>query len=213
MTSDYILFSTLWVLWCVIHSWLITPKVTAYFRQVMQTSYRFYRIAYNLFSIVTFLLLILFKPFHNEAILFSWQGSWQIIRYAFLATSLLIFFYGAKNYDMFQFLGIRQLTSNSHTPAISRTGELSFSGLLKFSRHPWYLAGIIFIWTLYSDFPLSRFISCAVLTIYFMVGTVLEERKLTAEYGDQYKKYQQQVSMLVPMKYFFSLFKKENKKG
>jgi protein-S-isoprenylcysteine O-methyltransferase Ste14 len=37
-----------------------------------------------------------------------------------------------------------------------------------------------------------------VLTIYVIIGTRLEERKLVLEFGDIYIKYQQEVPMLIP---------------
>jgi protein-S-isoprenylcysteine O-methyltransferase Ste14 len=47
----------------------------------------------------------------------------------------------------------------------------------------------------------SALITNIILTAYFIVGTVLEERKLLLEYGEAYRRYQKQVSMLVPFKY------------
>jgi protein-S-isoprenylcysteine O-methyltransferase Ste14 len=38
----------------------------------------------------------------------------------------------------------------------------------------------------------------AILTIYVVIGTVLEEKKLVLEFGDAYRKYQQEVPMLIP---------------
>jgi protein-S-isoprenylcysteine O-methyltransferase Ste14 len=37
-----------------------------------------------------------------------------------------------------------------------------------------------------------------VLTIYIILGTFLEEKKLVLEFGDTYVKYQQEVPMLIP---------------
>ncbi len=37
-----------------------------------------------------------------------------------------------------------------------------------------------------------------VLTIYVIMGTIIEEKKLVLEFGDAYVKYQQEVPMLIP---------------
>ena len=37
-----------------------------------------------------------------------------------------------------------------------------------------------------------------VLTAYFVIGAILEERKLVAEFGEEYREYQKRVPMLVP---------------
>jgi len=38
-----------------------------------------------------------------------------------------------------------------------------------------------------------------VLTVYIVVGTLLEEQKLVHEFGDAYRSYQRRVSMFVPL--------------
>ena len=40
-----------------------------------------------------------------------------------------------------------------------------------------------------------------VLTIYLIVGTLLEERKLVVQFGAAYREYQERVSMLFPFKW------------
>jgi protein-S-isoprenylcysteine O-methyltransferase Ste14 len=37
-----------------------------------------------------------------------------------------------------------------------------------------------------------------VISIYFIIGSILEERKLVSEFGERYREYQQTVSMLIP---------------
>ena len=37
-----------------------------------------------------------------------------------------------------------------------------------------------------------------VLTAYFIIGSILEERRLLARFGDAYREYQQRVPMLIP---------------
>ncbi len=40
-----------------------------------------------------------------------------------------------------------------------------------------------------------------ILTLYFIVGSHLEERKLVKKFGAHYEEYRQNVSMLVPVKW------------
>jgi len=40
-----------------------------------------------------------------------------------------------------------------------------------------------------------------ILSVYVIVGTLLEERKLIREFGDEYREYQKKVSMLFPVKW------------
>jgi hypothetical protein len=59
---------------------------------------------------------------------------------------LLLFFLGGRHYDAFQFLGIKQIQEGTSNKVITDTGELETSGILGITRHPWYLAAILFIW-------------------------------------------------------------------
>jgi protein-S-isoprenylcysteine O-methyltransferase Ste14 len=57
------------------------------------------------------------------------------------------------------------------------------------------------MWVAHRSLDVSTLVTNTVLTIYLIVGTVLEERKLLMEYSEEYRRYQNKVSMLVPFKY------------
>ena len=67
-----------------------------------------------------------------------------------------------------------------------------------------YLAVIIFLWIGYREMYVSTLILNMILSIYTVIGTVLEERKLIIELGDNYQDYQKKVSMLFPTKWILS---------
>jgi len=118
---------------------------------------------------------------------------------------------GGFKYDLLQFLGIRQIKSGkSHSP-LSQSGGVDTSGILNFTRHPWYLAAIIFVWIINREISLSTFMVNTVLTIYLVIGTILEEKKLIIELGDHYRDYIDRVSMLFPAKWVFSKLIMANK--
>jgi protein-S-isoprenylcysteine O-methyltransferase Ste14 len=66
------------------------------------------------------------------------------------------------------------------------------------------LAAVIFVWVDYRDMYVSTLIVNILLTIYLLIGTILEERKLVIELGDSYRDYMDRVSMLFPTKLIFS---------
>jgi protein-S-isoprenylcysteine O-methyltransferase Ste14 len=39
------------------------------------------------------------------------------------------------------------------------------------------------------------------ISLYFIVGALLEERRLISIFGEEYRKYQQEVSMFIPVKW------------
>jgi methanethiol S-methyltransferase len=79
---------------------------------------------------------------------------------------------------------------------INPSEAIKKSGLLGIMRHPMYLALLIYIWC--QTFRIMDIYVNAVLTVYVIIGTILEEKKLVLEFGDAYVKYQQEVPMLIP---------------
>ncbi len=112
---------------------------------------------------------------------------------------MFLFYAGSKHYDGSQFLGIRQIKDNSTTKVLTESGELNTSGILGYIRHPWYTGAIAIIWA--RDIDKVSIIVNLILTIYLIAGTILEEQKLVKEFGDQYRDYQKNVSMLLPLKW------------
>jgi protein-S-isoprenylcysteine O-methyltransferase Ste14 len=96
-------------------------------------------------------------------------------------------------------LGIKQIKEGTSDKLITDTGELDTSGVLRVTRHPWYLATILFIWARQLD--VSAILVNIILTSYLIVGTCLEEKKLIGEFGEQYLAYQKRVSMLIPYRW------------
>jgi protein-S-isoprenylcysteine O-methyltransferase Ste14 len=69
--------------------------------------------------------------------------------------------------------------------------------LYKFVRHPIYLGLIIAFWAA-PTMTVGHLLFAAVSTAYILVGIMLEERDLIALFGDDYRRYRNHVSMLVP---------------
>ena len=77
--------------------------------------------------------------------------------------------------------------------------ELKINGIHRFVRHPLYTGTIMVVWGFYFVFPyLNNLIAVVLLTLYVIVGIRFEERKLIAEFGDQYLDYRKKVPPLVP---------------
>ena len=79
------------------------------------------------------------------------------------------------------------------------SGKFDSAGVLGVVRHPWYLAVFILLWA--RDLSLTEIMINMILSAYLVIGTFLEERKLVLEFGENYKLYQQRVSMFIPLQW------------
>jgi methanethiol S-methyltransferase len=201
MRFAYLMLALLWTAYCAVHSVLISIKVTSFFKRVLGTRYCFYRLLFNAFSLGTLLLLLTYShsPRFQGLLLLAWNGNCRIVQYVLLLVALVLLFSGARHYSMSQFLGVQQIRSNRTQSSLTKSGHLDTTGVLGFTRHPWYLATFILLWA--GDQNAGSVIINAVLSGYLVIGTLLEERKLVLEFGDKYREYQENVSMFVPLKW------------
>lgn len=208
---EYILLIILWCGWCTVHSALISLTVTDYLNDRLGSNYRFYRLTYNLIAISTLIPVVFYSESLTGQALFRWDGILLIVRLILATTVLLLIIAGAMKYDMLQLLGIRQIVAGRSYSTLSGTGDINTSGVLSLTRHPWYLAVLILVWIRYRDIYVSTLIVNIIITVYVVIGTVLEERKLIAEFGDSYRAYQEKVSMIVPVKWIIAKLSPTNK--
>jgi protein-S-isoprenylcysteine O-methyltransferase Ste14 len=133
----------------------------------------------------------------DNRIIIEWVSPWSVIRIILMYGSLLMFFWAFFfNYDSLSFFGIRQIMNYGKTKNTNPSVGIKKNGLLGVIRHPMYLCLIIYIWC--QTFRMLDIIVNVILTVYVIIGTILEEKKLILEFGDYYKKYQQEVPMLIP---------------
>ena len=194
-----LLLALLSALWCALHSLLIHPPVTAWLRRRLGDAFRFYRIAYNLFALLTLLPLLAYARSMQGPVWFDWSGPWRVPQALMLGTGVLLFLLGARRYDARRFLGLAQLKEQDAGGGLARSGALDTGGILGVVRHPWYSGLLLVLWAR----PLADadLVLNTVFSAYLVIGARLEERKLIAEFGERYRAYQREVSMLVPLRW------------
>ena len=197
---DYLLLAVLWIVWCVIHSGMISIRATDLLKRRLGGHYRFYRVSYNLVAVVTIVPVMLYAQSLKEHVLFRWDGFLIAFQVLLLVLGGLLFLAGARHYDMLHLLGLRQISTGASHGVLSESGKLDTSGILGVIRHPWYLGAIMLVWGDYRSLTAATLVTNVILTVYLVVGTILEEGKLIRELGEEYREYQRQVPMLFPLK-------------
>ncbi|NOR39404.1 MAG: hypothetical protein GQ580_07445 [Candidatus Thorarchaeota archaeon] len=80
-----------------------------------------------------------------------------------------------------------------------RKPALVTGGLYARTRHPLYLATILFLLSLIAFYPFSNILTFSLAFIgYVIIGAYLEERKLVIQYGDEYLAYRRTAGFLLP---------------
>lgn len=177
---------------------MISEAATGFLRRRLGDSFRFYRLFFNSVAVLTLIPVLWYAHSLRQEPFFRWEGPWLVPRYLLLACGILLVVAGGRHYDLGQFVGIGQLRGAS-SGGLATGGGIDSSGVLGLVRHPWYTAVVLLLWA--GDLDVATLVGNAVLTLYIVVGTLLEERKLVHEFGDAYRRYQQQVSMFVPLKW------------
>jgi protein-S-isoprenylcysteine O-methyltransferase Ste14 len=192
---------------------MISLTVTDYLKKRLENYYKFYRLFFNLVAFTTFLPLLFYSKSLKGPVLFRWEGYLTIIQIALLIIVISLFISGGLKYDMLEFLGIRQIKTGKSHYTLSESGDIDTTGILSITRHPWYLAAIIFVWIFNREIYFATLIVNIILTLYLIIGTILEERKLIIELGDIYLEYRKKVSMLFPTKWILSRLLKAEKQN
>ncbi len=78
-----------------------------------------------------------------------------------------------------------------------RLAPLITHGPYRWIRHPLYLSALLLLWS-YPNLTLDRLLFNLLFTIWVIAGTLFEERKLVATYGETYRSYQRKVPMMIP---------------
>ncbi|HCY75896.1 MAG TPA: hypothetical protein DHV28_08230 [Ignavibacteriales bacterium] len=186
-----------------IHSVLASEKVKIFFRKIFGKLIAFYRLLYNVFSVIGLYIIWDISPHPSLQIYkLSKPYDYLVLIPQILAIAGLIWCF--KYISFKEFLGLNQIDrylKNEYTDAeLDENYTLRIEGPYKYSRHPIYFFSIVFL--LFKPemnlFYLTMFVS---FTAYFYIGSYYEEKKLVRLFGDEYRNYQKRIPRIFPIKF------------
>ncbi len=185
------------LLFYAVHSLMAASIVKKWVSTYLPNFTRFYRIAYNLISLL--LLFVALEELHVQGelypILFSVKGL-QWLGLILVATSAFFMLLTFRNYSLAEFLGWEMLGSNQFNSALG--SDLKINGLNQYMRHPLYTASYVFLMGYFMYSPsLPVLVLVLISAIYLYVGALLEEAKLKQQFGKAYVDYCQKVRMFI----------------
>lgn len=181
-------------LWGFIHSWTASLSLKAFVEEKFGVGVmRIYRLAYNIFSLLTFLPILWLAKILPDRTLYAIHAPWMYMMLFGQFVAIVGEVVGVLSTDVWAFAGLRQLVSHPHL----EDGKLVVSGLYQYIRHPLYTFGLLFIW-LTPVMTKNMFTVYIGATVYIVIGAYFEEKKLCREFGEAYAAYKQRTPMLLP---------------
>jgi protein-S-isoprenylcysteine O-methyltransferase Ste14 len=196
---NLVLLSSCWVGYFALHSALASLAVKRWVAAVWPNLMPYYRLMFNTLAVLL-ILPIVWLTYHDPApMLWRWQGIAAWLANGLALAAIFGFLLTLRSYDMQEFLGLRQL--QLHVRKVEDQEHFHLSPFHRFVRHPWYFFGLILIWT--RDMSATTLLSSVFITLYFLVGSRLEEKKLLVYHGDTYRRYMARVPGLMPLPWKF----------
>lgn len=199
----YLVIAVAWTAYLALHSAMISITVTDRLTRVMGNHFRWYRIIFNAVAIGTLIPLIMLSTRLRDPMIFTWDGNLIYLKWTLFITGILLFVAGLRHYSFLQFLGVRQVMARSRNALMNDSGEIDDRGILGLIRHPFYAGTFLIFWA--RELDATRLIINVIVSLYLVIGTMLEERKLIAEFGDTYEEYRRRVPMFFPWRRILTL--------
>jgi len=189
---DALIITLLFSAFAISHSVLASLKFKKKLTSKLGDRIAFYRIFYNVSSILVFLLIYEISP-KPDYIIYDLSFPFDIIIVLLQIISGFALLWILKSINISEFLGFSQIKRFSNksynTNDLDERMELRKDGVFKYSRHPVYLFASLFL-ILRPTMDFFYLIFLLNMLIYFYIGSYFEEKKMLTIFGDEYKKYQ-----------------------
>ncbi len=202
MSVDNLMQTGLWwillalLLYGVIHSVLAAHRTKDWVKNWWGEKHynRYYRLFFSIQAAVLFIPVLLLVVVLPDEILYRIPAPWVYLTIALQILAVFGILHSIMLTGMLRFTGIQQAVDPEQA---QRPIKLVIRSLYRWVRHPIYTCMFVFIWLV----PVMTWNVLALnigISVYNILGALLEERKLKSEFGESYEEYSQQTPFLVP---------------
>jgi protein-S-isoprenylcysteine O-methyltransferase Ste14 len=187
---DYAVFMLRCIFFAAVHSLFAAKLTKQAFKRVVGREPRSYRLLYNLASLAMFGWVM--AAYRASPLIYAAPGFWKWLLYLAQVVVAVVIFRCVRQTGAGDFLGI-----NAFRSAVAEPHTLVTSGCYAYVRHPLYFYSTLFLvlnpvmtaqWALLTLFSVA----------YFIIGGLIEERRLLQEFGDEYLRYRKSVPFMIP---------------
>lgn len=178
---------------CVQHSVMVRRSFQQRVRRFVLPHYRgaIYAAASGL---VLLALTVLWQE--SPVIVARAEGATRWFARSLFLAAIPALMWGERSIPGFDPFGLRPIRARLRGKE-PRGWPFAVRGPYRWVRHPQYFLVLVLIWS-YPDLTADRLLFNVILTVWIVIGTILEERDLVLEFGSDYLTYQRHVPMLLP---------------
>jgi protein-S-isoprenylcysteine O-methyltransferase Ste14 len=199
---DVIIIIIGFTLYAFSHSLLASFKFKKIIAEKIGNYIAFYRLVYNIISVLSLALLIWLLP-KPDLIIYDLSYPYDIIILIPQFSSLAGIIWSLRYISTREFLGIEQMkrwiNNQYNTNELDEKMTLVIEGPYKYIRHPiLFFGGLFLVLRPVMDLFYLTCLICIILYIY--IGSFFEEKRLIEKFGERYIEYQKDVARFIPVR-------------